>query len=286
MIEEKDLITAYKKQLKTSVDFICKIEKYEKIAKKFDEIKAVLSSLLEMAGGKVSTAVEDYLNVERDLFIPPNVNLCEPYKSSLIQGFEKLNQLYERKIELGWKSEERKWIDTILTLCPTREMERDIKKKFGKKEGERIIFQAKKEICSYEKEINVTVFTEEYLKWQKERNRLDEMLVLFAKTPIVLTAENNVNEESVEFVNYNGESLIFNKTAQIDLNGERYISLSLDVEKDGSKEREYYLYKVQNTANGYYFLMEENDDIIDEIFAKEERLTTDFLIEYNKNKKA
>ena len=60
MIEEKDLITAYKKQLKTSVDFICKIEKYEKIAKKFDEVKGVLSSLLEMAGGKVSTVVEDY----------------------------------------------------------------------------------------------------------------------------------------------------------------------------------------------------------------------------------
>lgn len=268
---KQNLLEEYKK----SILILKKSSQYDEI---FTKIKSIIKNI------NLKLDLENIIMKDLNTFIDKttktkinNYHLDSIFNNE-IKEIEKLN------IELnkfGWKDDLSRCIDVILTCTKYQEIEKEIYNTYDKEESKEIIYQIKKELVQFEKDLNINIFTKDVEKI----DYLNSFKILYPKDHLVITKTNNIEEENLYFFNDNGEVFYFKKTSQIIEDNNIYFCITKTVDKnDDENQFEYYLYRLDKKENKQILIMIEDVEIYNKIFDKEERLITDYLIKKNRNK--
>ena len=268
---KQNLLEEYKK----SILILKKSSQYDEI---FTKIKSIIKNI------NLKLDLENIIMKDLNTFIDKttktkinNYHLDSIFNNE-IKEIEKLN------IELnkfGWKDDLSRCIDVILTCTKYQEIEKEIYKTYDKELSKEIIYQIKKELVQFEKDLNINIFTKDVEKI----DYLNSFKILYPKDHLVITKTNNIEEENLYFFNDNGEVFYFKKTSQIIEDNNIYFCMTKTVDKnDDENQFEYYLYRLDKKENKQILIMIEDVEIYNKIFDKEERLITDYLIKKNRNK--
>lgn len=263
--------------LKKSALIIDKSNKYKQTCNEYKALKEDLNTKLLTLNGAVCKDSECYINKQTGEFIPLS-NIDINSNDKLIKMFKKLGSLYLQKQNFGWKDELSWSISVILDLAPLKDLEKEIFEHFGKTEGRKIINNAKIEICEFEKENGINIFTKEVENIKK----LENLKYLYCENnELEITEENNLIEEIITLKTLNGKEIKFKKFGQLTFNNKIYLDFEIIEKFD---YHEFFLYIVEKTSNGLKFIMEEDDDIFDIVSEKFEKYTTETSIKNGKKR--
>ncbi len=267
MPSEFELRSEYYELLKQTVVLVDRSDRYDRICEEYKALCKRINKLLEDM---------DAFCVDAERYIDKSTgglraNIGFEPDPVLAKLFGELCGLYTEKqhfaTEYGWDDDLLNHIEAVLAIAAYEDMEKRIIAELGADAGERVIYETKKEIVAFERELGVVFFSQAVERMEA----LFRTRVLFSpEGEIVLTDKDCLCEQSVTLVNKHGERLAFTKWAQIAHRGEIYIELEL---LEDMKIGKFHYYRLAQAQGGWMLTLVEDGPTESELDGKRDRLT-------------
>ena len=258
--------------LKKCLDTVSRSNRYDALFKEYDGRKKAADERL-LALDAICTDCE--LLIDRDTCeIKPSAVMLFSKDEELMGYLERLSELLvERKkfAEMyGWEDELKNHIDCVVAIGNASDYEKLIVTELGKKAGLVIVCEMKREAVKYERELGLTFYAGDV-------ERLEDLFrirVLYSPArEIDIGKEDNLDERELVLISEGGEALRFKKSARMTLRGRVYIELEILEEL---KVKKFNYYTVSDTDRGQMLTLEEDDELYEELWALQEKLTVKF----------
>lgn len=258
--------------LKKCLDTVSGSNRYDALLKEYEGRKKAADERLSAL---------DAICTDCELLIDKTTGEIKPSAVALFGEDEELMSLLKRLGELQRKrlefSEERGWdddlinhLDCVVAIGYVTEYEKKIVAELGKKDGLVVICEVKREAVKYERELGLTFYAGDV-------ERLEDLFrirTLYSPDrEIVIGEEDNLDECELVLISDVGEALRFKKSARMTLRGRVYIELEILEEL---KVKKFNYYTVSDTDRGQMLTLEEDDELYEELWALQEKLTVKF----------
>ncbi len=218
-----------------------------------DSICSDAECLIDIASGK--------LKAEAKMLFATNAKL-----SRMLEEFLKIWLKKQSFGEFGWEDEMMNNIDSVIAIAEYSEMEKEIIEKLGLDEGQRFIYEVKKEILELEEKLSTSFFREDVLKLRD----LFKIKVLFShSSEIDVNEKDNLKQKSLILTNKDKDSFSYKQWAKITHDGEIFIELELMEELRVGKIK---YYKLEITENGQKLTLVENKELEKALDVKRDKL--------------
>lgn len=258
----------YYKLLEECVLLVEKSERYEKICAEYTALKEKINKILEETDA-LCTDAERFLEKETGK-IKPETEFFIGQNEELKVLLSALSALYIEKMSfasLGWTDDLMNHIAVVLASGKCQEKEEEIIAELGLQQGERVIYEEKKKVLKLEKELGVRFF-------EGDVERLEALFKVRVLFPFPeqtkMKAEENLIEENWILINADGECFQVEKYAQLRYKNALYVELIFPEEIKLKRKLNYY--KVEKTKRGIRFVLVEDNELYEKLWAKVEKL--------------
>lgn len=222
---DASFLKIYHDTLKKAVMTSDMSDKFEAVCNKYDELKDKIDARLEENGSICSDAERLFdketgaLRGEAESIIGNDRALRD-----MLTDFGELLLNKRSFAEFGWRDTLISTIDPVLAIAEYSDMEKKIIAELGLDDGQKVIYEIKKKVVEFEKELGISFFGEEILRMRD----LFRIKRLFSKKgEISVSDKDNLETQKLTLTNNDGELLKCEKTAQITHNGSLYIELEI-----------------------------------------------------------
>lgn len=247
-----------------TVDFS---KKYEDTCAEYESLRTAINAELRIADSICSDA--EYLIDKESGKLKAEAKMLFLNNAKLSRMINELLKLWLKKQsfgEFGWEDEMMNNIDSVIAIAEYSAMEEEIIEKLGLDEGQRFIYEVKKEILALEEKLGTSFFREDVLKLRD----LFKIKVLFSdSSEIDVNEKDNLNQKSLILTNKNKESFSYKQWAKITHNGVVFIELEHMEELRVGKIK---YYKLEITETGQKLTLVENKELEKELDVKRDKL--------------
>ena len=247
-----------------TVDFS---EKYEDTCAKYKSLRKAINAELRSIDSICSDAEHlidkesGKLKAEAKMLFATNSKL-----SRMLDEFLKIWLKKQSFGEFGWEDDMMNNIDSVIAIAEYSSMEDEIIEKLGLDEGQRFIYEVKREILKLEETLGTSFFRESVLKLRD----LFTIKVLFSSSSEINVSEkDNLKEKTLVLTNKDKVSFNYKQWAKITHNGEIFIELELMEELRVGKFK---YYKIEITEKGQKLTLVENKELEKELDKKRDKL--------------
>lgn len=254
--------------LEECVLLVEKEKRYERICAEYTDLKKEIDKILEETDC-LCTDAERFLEKDTGK-IKPETALIVGENAEILGLLAKLSALYiERQsfAELGWTDDLMHLISVILASAKCSNKEEEIVAELGLEQGERVIYEEKKKVLKLEKELGIRFFEDDV-------ERLEALFKVRILYPLsaqtVIKDEENLTEENWVLANADGECFQLEKYAQLRYKNALYVELIFPDEIKLKRKLNYY--KIEKKKSGTRFVLVEDEELFEKLWAKVEKL--------------